>query len=79
MASFAQLIGKLLILASFVIFVYFTTWLFFSQYFAPDSGLQNFFPPLSIALYGPLFLLAGFVGFLVIFLVRATNKMKKKK
>ena len=79
MASLAQHVGNLLMLLSFLIFGYFTTWLFLSQFFAPDSPLLSLFPPLCIALYGPLFLLAAFVAFLVIFLVRANNKMKKKK
>lgn len=79
MVSFVQLFGKLLMLAAILIFAYFSAWLFGSQYISENSPIQKLFPPLSIALYGPLALLVGFIGFLVVFLVKAVDKMKKKK
>ena len=79
MGGFAQIVGNFFMLMAVLIFVYFTTWLFGSQFFSQNSAIQSFFPPLQIALYGPLFLLAGFVAFVAIFLIRANSKMQKKK
>jgi len=79
MVSLAQLIGKLLMLLATIIFLYFSVWLLGSQYISPDCFIHSFFPPLGVALYGPLFLLAGFITFIAIFLGRAISKMNKKK
>lgn len=77
--AFAQLVGKFLMLMAVLIFVYFTIWLFGSQYFPSNFPLIRLFPPLEIALYGPLVLLMAFVCFLSLFLFKANKNMQKKK
>ena len=78
MASFVQLFGDFLKLMAILIFVYFSTWLFGSQYIPENSPIHLLFPPMWVAIYGPLVLLVCFVIFVAQFILRAMSKMKKK-
>ena len=74
----SQLIGLLMIITSFVIFVYYTTWLFIVPSLNKDNILNDYFLSVEIAIWGPIYLL--FIGsfFIGAFLLKMNMKKKKK-
>ncbi|KAI8929332.1 dolichol phosphate-mannose biosynthesis regulatory [Entophlyctis helioformis] len=76
-----RLVGGLLLLISFVVFSYYTAWVFLLPFVRPEHALHGYFLSSEWAIRIPVLLLvvglSGIFGFISLVLLRSGNKKKQ--